>query len=134
MIKLIKETTTTRKLIDELKKVPKLWIKKRHGSAYSTGEPDIAGVYKGKAFFIEVKRFEDGELTKLQGITLKDLAQAGAYCGLYAWDHTHKFFRMIDRLPHSSWSEYIGKTRHTLGSGFRTVNMDRHDILERITR
>ncbi len=127
-----KESTTTKNLLDELKKVPKIWVKKRHGSAYSTGEPDIAGVYKGKAFFIEVKRFEDGELSKLQAYTLRDLALAGSYCGLYAWDHKNKIFRVADQLHSSVWPDLVGKTRMILGDGFKTVNMDGHDILKRI--
>ncbi len=76
-----KEATVTRNLIKAMKNAcpnKLLWVKKRHQTAYSAGEPDIAGVFDGHPFFIEVKRYEDGVLTALQAQEMKKLSGAKA--------------------------------------------------------
>ena len=53
------------------------YAKKKHGSKFNPGWPDIIGCYAGRAFFIEVKRGKE-EPTDLQWQELKNWGAAGA--------------------------------------------------------
>ena len=71
------ETQVTQRLVRLLNTVPGCRAKKRHGGRFQSGDPDIAGSYRGLAFFIEVK-FPGGQLTLLQGHELARWAASGA--------------------------------------------------------
>ena len=53
------------------------YAKKKHGSQFNPGWPDIIGCYAGRAFFIEVKQ-PGNEPTALQAEELKRWGQAKA--------------------------------------------------------
>jgi len=136
---MIKEATITKKLIEAMKKSFGLgiWIKKRHQSAYSAGEPDIAGVLNGRPFFIEVKRI-DGKLSPLQADTMNKLSRAGAYVGLYVWIKLNgkcKFI-LIDDLTERDydWSRFVGKVWNINVTSFVHQELDGAAITARIER
>lgn len=76
-----KESVIVRAILEKLRAIPGCVVFKHHGSVYSKGgHADVYGVYKGKAFFIEVKR--PGERpTTLQLEFLRTVKEAGAIVG-----------------------------------------------------
>lgn len=71
------EASIVRSIRRTLDKVPRCHHRKVHGSAYSSGEPDLDVVIAGHAVKIEVKR--PGEKpTAQQALTLRKWGKAGA--------------------------------------------------------
>lgn len=64
-----------------LEKLPGCYAFKTHGSIYGSGQPDIVGCIKGRAFALEVKR-PGGKPTKLQVCMLEKWKSAGAVTGV----------------------------------------------------
>lgn len=61
-----------------LRRQPRCWVRKTHGSAYTAGVADLIGCLNGRFFAIEVKR--PGEIpTVLQAHELHIIRQAGGY-------------------------------------------------------
>lgn len=71
------ENSQTYKLIKSLNSISGVRAKKRHGGRFQQGEPDIAGVYVGQSFFIEVKT-STGTLSQLQAEELDRWQKVGA--------------------------------------------------------
>lgn len=129
-----KEGAITKRLIDEMKKAPKIWVKKRHQSVFQTGEPDIAIVLNGCAGFIEVKKI-DGELTALQAVTMQKLTDAGAYVALFIWDKEDGIFYILDNVQAEPiWTDYIGKISYLYKSFCIEVPLDSYAILSRLKK
>lgn len=72
-----------------LTEVLEKWLKlhgakfiKTHGSPHLAGEPDLIGCWRGRCFAVEVKRYRQGKLSRLQQHTLKQWDKAGAIAGV----------------------------------------------------
>lgn len=77
------EARLTKKIIDTLKTEPRTYVRKKHGSAYGSGWPDILGCTNGIMFAIEVKTPGGGYgVTKLQQAELDKWARSGAITGV----------------------------------------------------
>ena len=76
----MKETAITAKLIQKLNTIPMCHARKRHGSAYMAGDPDVCICYKGQTILIEMKLLA-GELSDLQAVMLQRWQDAGAMLG-----------------------------------------------------
>jgi len=79
------EKAVQRRILARMNKVPKLVIRKKHGTVMGlAGDPDLYGAYRGKAFAFEVKRPNDPSSvpTKLQTVRLDEWAAAGAIVGV----------------------------------------------------
>ena len=87
------ENRVTQRLIRALNTLSGCRAKKRHGGRFQSGEPDIAGVYGGHAFFIEVK-MPKGKLTPLQGHELRLWAEARATSLVAVWSPKDEYFLM----------------------------------------
>lgn len=102
----MRETAVTTKLVKHLNKIPGCFARKRHGSAYSAGDPDVHICYRGLTLFIEMK-VVGGELSELQAIMLQRWQDAGASCILMVWDASKKVFSTYYRVPR--WADYAGR-------------------------
>ena len=103
----MKETAITAKLVKKLNAIPRCFARKRHGGAFSSGDPDIQVCYKGLTILIEVKVLV-GELSELQAVMMQRWQDAGAVCILAVWDAEQKAFAMfLDK----TWKEYAGKVK-----------------------
>lgn len=71
------------RVLAELERVPRLWVRKHHGTRFTrSGHPDLYGCYLGKFFAFEAKRegTPDGKgTTKLQDKNLRDILAAGGF-------------------------------------------------------
>lgn len=68
-----------------LRRQPRCWVRKTHGSGYTAGLPDLIGCLRGRFFAIEVKR--PGEQpTALQARELSNIRQA---YGFALWVDTY---------------------------------------------
>lgn len=73
------ETRLVKKIIAALKQRG-AWAKKKHGTRYARGWPDILGCYKGEFFALEVKTPQNrAGMTDQQKKTLRDIKRAGGY-------------------------------------------------------
>lgn len=61
-----------------LRRQPRCWVRKTHGSGYSAGLPDLIGCLRGRFFAIEVKRTGE-QPTPLQVRELERIRQAHGY-------------------------------------------------------
>lgn len=76
--KIAGEAAITRSILRYLKSFQSGYVVKLHGGPYQqAGLPDILFILDGKSYFFEIKR-PGGKLTKLQELTLAQLARAGA--------------------------------------------------------
>ena len=73
-----REKSSVKAILRALNATPGCFAEKRHGTAFGhAGAPDVAGCYRGRAFYLEVKR--PGECaTKIQLIQLARRGAAGA--------------------------------------------------------
>lgn len=106
--KTVKEASVTTKLIKHLNSLPNCFARKRHGGAYTSGDPDIHICYCGKTIFIEMKVLE-GELSELQAVMMQRWQGAGAVCVLAVWDHENKEF--IFFVNKADWRRLCGKVK-----------------------
>ena len=88
-----REKSIVKAILRALNATPGCFAEKRHGTAFGhAGAPDIAGVYLGRAFYLEVKR--PGEAaTKIQIIQLARRGAAGAIVAV-----VHSVQEAIDTL------------------------------------
>ena len=110
------ENAITYKMIQLMNRIPSCFARKRHGGAFSQGDPDIAGVIKGFAFFCEVK-LETGELTKLQAVMLNKWKAAAAYTSVAIYSVETRQLRIISMGEGSDWITSAGPI-YKLLSGF----------------
>lgn len=96
------ENALTQKILKHMNAVPRCFARKRHGGKFGSGDPDIAGVIEGLAFFCEVK-LESGTLTKLQAVMLDKWKSAGAETSLAIYDPIKKNLRVVTRLLDTYW-------------------------------
>jgi hypothetical protein len=76
------ESTIVTAIVQALKSVPGLVVRKRWGNAMGfAGDPDLSGCYQGRHFELEVK-VPGGRLTKLQLERLREWRSAGALTGV----------------------------------------------------
>lgn len=75
------EKNTVKKILEYMNSIPGCYARKRHGSAYNPGEPDITGCLDGRRIEIEVKA-PGGETTPLQRAELEKWRKAGAVVGV----------------------------------------------------
>ena len=74
----VRESTLVSAIVEALRAVPGLVVRKRHGTAWGVaGDPDLTGCYRGRHFEIEVKTTA-GALTRLQEARLAEWSRAGA--------------------------------------------------------
>ena len=79
------ERYVQQRIVQALKKVPFLLVRKKQGTVMGMGgDPDLYGVYRGRAFGFEVKRPNDptSVTTKLQDVRLQEWGGAGAIVGV----------------------------------------------------
>ena len=77
-----RESAILRAILQALRRVPGLVVRKRHGSAAGyAGDADLYGCYRGRHFEIEIKR-PGCTATPLQQHRLKQWARAGALTGV----------------------------------------------------
>jgi len=79
------ENAITARLIKHMNGIPGCFARKRHGGRFSSGDPDIAGVIDGRAFFVEVK-LAGGGLSKLQAVMLDNWRRSGAYTSVVVYN------------------------------------------------
>ena len=107
----MKETAITTKLIQKLNLLPNCYARKRHGSAYCSGDPDIHICFQGLTIFVEMKVIS-GELSDLQAVMLQRWQDAGATCILAVYDTTQKSFSFfINPAEPCSWKNFVGKVK-----------------------
>ena len=88
------ENAITQKVLRLMNSVPGCYSRKRHGGAFCSGDPDIAGVAYGRAFFCEMK-VAGGELSKLQAVMLDKWSAAGADTSVAVYSPETKKIRVI---------------------------------------
>ena len=77
-----RESTIVAAIIQALKRVPDLVVRKRWGSEMAAaGDPDLTGCYRGRHFELEVKA-PGGRLSRIQEVRLKEWHEAGAVVGV----------------------------------------------------
>lgn len=99
------ENAVCQKLIKTLNGIPRCYARKRHGGKFQSGDPDIAGVYTGNAFFIELK-MENGTLTSLQRNQLDIWAKAGADTRVGFYLEDKKAIKLYRASPERSWKDF----------------------------
>lgn len=103
----MKETNVTAKLIKHINALPQCFARKRHGGAYTSGDPDIHICFRGVTIFIEMKLMA-GELSDLQAVMMQRWQNAGAVCVLGVWDAEQKCFAFFTNCD---WKKYVGKVK-----------------------
>ena len=77
-----RESTIVAAVMQALKRVPDLVVRKRWGSEMAAaGDPDLTGCYRGRHFELEVKA-PGGRLSRIQEVRLKEWHRAGAVVGV----------------------------------------------------
>ena len=77
-----RESTIVAAIMQALKSVPELVVRKRWGSEMAAaGDPDLTGCFRGRHFELEVKA-PGGRLTRIQAIRLEEWRAAGAITGV----------------------------------------------------
>jgi hypothetical protein len=77
-----RESTIVAAIMQALKPVPDLVVRKRWGSEMAAaGDPDLTGCFRGRHFELEVKA-PGGRLSRIQEVRLKEWHQAGAIVGV----------------------------------------------------
>jgi hypothetical protein len=77
-----RESTIVAAIIQALKRVPDLVVRKRWGSEMAAaGDPDLTGCYRGRHFELEVKAV-GGRLSRIQEVRLNEWHRAGAVVGV----------------------------------------------------
>jgi len=77
-----RESTIVAAIIQALKRVPDLVVRKRWGSEMAAaGDPDLTGCYRGRHFELEVKAV-GGRLSRIQEVRLNEWHRAGAVVGI----------------------------------------------------
>ena len=77
-----RESTIVAGIMQALKAVPDLVVRKRWGSEMAAaGDPDLTGCYRGRHFELEVKA-PGGRLSRIQEVRLKEWHGAGAVVGV----------------------------------------------------
>lgn len=77
-----RESSIVAAIIQALKSVPDLVVRKRWGSEMAAaGDPDLTGCYRGRHFELEVKA-PGGRLTRIQEVRLDEWRRAGAVVGV----------------------------------------------------
>jgi len=75
------EKSIVNSIIRWLNSQPNCYVIKTYGTAYSAGQPDLIGCYKGRTLALEVKK-PGNTPTKLQLAVLKKWGTAGAITGV----------------------------------------------------
>lgn len=104
------ENARTAQLIKTLNSVIDCRAKKRHGGMYQQGDADIAGCFRGRAFFIEVKLY-NGHLTQLQATELGNWRHSFAVTAVAIWRDDVKGFKLVTPSDSESWIELAGSAR-----------------------
>lgn len=76
-----RESSIVRAIVEWIKGQGEAHVMKTHGGPQRRGLPDLVGVYRGRAFALEVKR-EGGAATPLQEHELAEWRRAGAVAGV----------------------------------------------------
>lgn len=76
-----REKTIVEAIVKMIRALPGAHARKTHGGMYSSGEPDVDAVVRGRAVKLEVKA-PGGKATPLQMATLAKWASAGALTGV----------------------------------------------------
>jgi len=125
------ENDVTQKILKMMCSVYGCFARKRHGGAYAQGDPDIAGVVFGRAFFCEMK-VTGGELSKLQAEMLDRWAKAGAYTCVAVYDKPTKRLRIIQTSTGvydedgEKWRDLAGKVEKIEGG--MTIDLDERSV------
>lgn len=78
-----KENAVVTKIVKTLNSLPATYVRKVHGSRYSSGWPDVVGAMHGKMLALEVKRPGGGYgVTPLQAKEIEKWIAAGAVSGV----------------------------------------------------
>lgn len=73
-----RESAIVAAIMQALKPVPGLVVRKRSGSEMGTaGDPDLTGCYRGRHFELEVKA-SGGRVSRIQEVRLEEWRKAGA--------------------------------------------------------
>jgi hypothetical protein len=73
----MRESSIVAAIVRRLRAIPGVWVRKTHGSRFSSGLPDLCVVAAGRSVWLEVK-VPGKEPTALQRRTLEELAAAAA--------------------------------------------------------
>ena len=117
------ENDVTYKMIKLMNSVSGCHARKRHGGAFTQGDPDIAGVVLGRAFFCEVK-VVGGELTKLQAVMLDKWKLAGADTSVAVYNYGARQLRIIQ--ADGDWADLAGLVDKIEGG--RIIALDHNGI------
>lgn len=126
------ENARTYRLIKVLNSVPGCRAKKRHGGQFQQGDPDVAGVFLGRSFFIEVK-VTNGELTSLQATELQKWREAGAATFVAIYHDSDKKlpgtsavdplrragkFQVVSPSYSEEWTDLAGRVKEVAGGTY----------------
>lgn len=106
----MKETEVTARIARGLNGVMDCYARKRPSGKFSSGDPDLAGCFRGKAFFIETK-VTGGELTELQAIQLEKWRKAGAKTMLAVYDKVTRVLKFIQLSDSEKWDDFSGHAK-----------------------
>lgn len=107
----MKETEVTARIVKEINSHPAhCYAKKRHSGKFGSGDPDIAGVYLGRAFFIETK-VVGGELTQLQAMQLTRWREVGAITALAVYSPETREIKFIMLHDSEQWENFTGHAK-----------------------
>lgn len=123
------ENSRTYRLVKVLNSLTGCRAKKRHGGKFQSGDPDVAGVYYGHAFFIEVK-VAAGALTPLQAEELNKWKAAGGITAVAVYHDPERTklgpkveytsgrggaFRVYTLNPSENWDHMVGSAKNKMG-------------------
>ena len=103
------ETKVTASVVKKLNSVIACRAKKRHSGRYGSGDPDVSGVYRGNAFFVEMKKL-DGAITELQADELQKWSDAGAETFVGIYDDATRRLALIDLAASETWRDFANKS------------------------
>lgn len=113
------ENARTYRLVKVFNGITGCRARKRHGGQFQSGDPDVAGVYYGHAFFIEVK-VAAGALTPLQAEELNKWKAAGGITAMAVY-HDNKEsvrkgeFKVFTLNPSENWDTMVGSAKNKVG-------------------
>ena len=104
----MREPAVTANIVKAFNTVPECRAKKKHSGKFGGGDPDLSGVYRGRAFFVEVKKL-DGLLTELQAAELEKWREVGAAVFVGIYDPVTKKLAFVQLDASENWPQFARK-------------------------
>lgn len=114
------ENEVSMKLVKCLNSLPECYAKKRHSGKFQSGDPDIVGVYRGKAFYMETKMYPGGQLSLLQANCLDLLHAAKAMTFVIVYAPSAKDFLVYQVDPGDQEHAWLEIAKQGIVANFTT--------------